>query len=313
MLKRFLTSIVIMILLVGFFALRTISPYFFDVFIFVIAVMSTFEVSRALENGGRKNNLYVVISYPALIFLALMFCIANGLNILAYFGIIIGIALILFCICVVLNTLQKGKNNKQMLEQNFEGSYKQYVQKKSLNSLFLLVYPAFILSLLFLINHLTGFAYFSKDSESVLGMLMLVLIFATTILTDTGAYLIGSGIGGAKLCPTISPHKTISGAVGGLLCSVAISLILFPIFSSITAYSTMFQAFNINIWYFLIYGIFASVFSQFGDIFASVIKRQNGIKDYGTIFPGHGGFMDRVDGITFNAIFTVIFVLFAFM
>lgn len=313
MLKRFLTSIVIMIFTVGFFALRFVSPYFFDAFIFVIAVMSTFEVSRVMEKGGKKNNLYIAIMFPPLTFLALMFCIANGLGVLAYFGISVGIIILLFATCLIINTLQKGKNNKQMVEINYMGTYKNYVVKKSLNSLFLIFYPAFILSLLFFINHLTGFSYFQKDTAKIIEFFLLVLIFATTIVTDTGAYLIGSGIGGTKLCPKISPKKTISGAVGGLVCSVAISLIMFPIFSSANKYATLFNTLNFNIWLFLLYGILASIFSQFGDIFASVVKRKNDVKDYGNIFPGHGGFMDRVDGISFNAIFTVIFVIFVFL
>ena len=61
---------------------------------------------------------------------------------------------------------------------------------------------------------------------------------------------------------------------------------------------------------FLVYGFVASLVSQLGDIFASLIKRKNNVKDYGHIFPGHGGFMDRVDGISFNLVITTMFALF---
>ena len=90
-------------------------------------------------------------------------------------------------------------------------------------------------------------------------------------------------------------------------------MILFTIFSSINSYLAIFNTLKIGILEFAIYGIVASIFSQAGDIFASFIKRKNSVKDYGKIFPGHGGFMDRVDGISFNAVFTFVFLLFLFV
>ena len=175
-----------------------------------------------------------------------------------------------------------------------------------------MIYPAFILSLLFVINHIKDFSYFSETNGN-LGFFLLVLLFITTIMTDTGAYLVGSAFGGKKLCPNISPKKTISGAVGAVIVSVATSLIVYVIFATMPQYAEMFNAHNLRIWYFAIFGLFASIYTQVGDIFASLIKRRNGIKDYGNILPGHGGFMDRVDGLSFNAVFVLIFAMICFM
>ena len=195
-----------------------------------------------------------------------------------------------------------------MAETVFVGSRKKYVFIKSLRNLFLMIYPSFILSILFVINHLKWFGQFESITGNI-EFLMLILLFVTTIMTDTFAYLVGSAIGGAKLCPKISPNKTIIGAISGAIASVAASLLIFVLFNSFAAYREMMAAQNMGLIAFIIYGFLASVFSQGGDIYASYIKRKNNVKDYGWIFPGHGGFMDRVDGVSFNAIFTFVFVL----
>lgn len=306
MLKRFLTGMVIMVLLVGSFALRFVSPYIFDGFLGVVIIFSAFEVATVLKKNNRPNDLYFVLAYPVLIYLSLLFCKSQKIGFLGYFAITIGLAVLLFCVTLVLNLILKKKTNKEMAETVFVGTRKKYVFIKSIRNLFLMAYPTFILSMLFVLNHIKWFNAFASITGNI-EFLILVLLFATTIMTDTMAYLGGSAIGGPKLCPKISPNKTIMGAISGLIASVATSLLLFVLFNSIAAYRDMMTAQNMTIVAFVIYGLLASVFSQFGDIFASLVKRQNNVKDYGWIFPGHGGFMDRVDGVSFNAVFSLIF------
>ncbi len=101
--------------------------------------------------------------------------------------------------------------------------------------------------------------------------------------TDTFAYLTGMLFGKHKLIPKLSPKKSIEGALGGILGALVLSW----------AY---FQYVNVNYnWTLVLLTLIASVVSQFGDLFASKIKRTTGIKDYGKILPGHGGFLDRFD------------------
>lgn len=313
MLKRTLTSIVIITLLIGSFALRFVSPYIFDAFIGIIAVVSTYEVCDAYSKNKRRNDKFIVMFYPIFIFGALLLCIFNNLSLIAYFGIILAIALVLLVITFIINLTTKNLNNKIIVEDGFNGTYKNFVANKIIINLFAMIYPAFILSLMFVINHLSSFINFATISTASIEFFVLVMIYATTIMTDTGAYLIGSGLKGKKLCPKISPNKTISGAVGGVVCSIAISLIVYSIFSIFPDYLALFNALNLNIITFVIYGFIASIVSQCGDLFASYIKRKNNIKDYGKIFPGHGGFMDRFDGTSFNVIFTLIFCLILFL
>ena len=309
MLKRLLTGIVIMLIFAGSFALRFVSPYFFDAFILLATLFCSYEVCSAFEKGGKKNDKYINLSYPVLIYAGFLIAKFTNLEVFTYFAIIIAIMVALFAVTLVINVSRKKKINIEMVETNFNGNFKTYVLKKSLLNLFLMVYPTFLMSLIFVINNLTAFKNINNTSGASLEFMLLIILFVSTIVTDTCAYLVGSGIRGKKLCPNISPNKTISGAVGGFICAIAVCLAMYMIFYQIGAYSVLFANYNIIIWHFLGYGVFASIISQFGDIFASFIKRRNNIKDYGKIFPGHGGVMDRFDGVMFNAIITFIFGL----
>lgn len=103
---------------------------------------------------------------------------------------------------------------------------------------------------------------------------------------DTMAYFTGRAIGRTKLAPSISPNKTVEGAIGGLLGSVACGVL----------YAHGFLP-GIPAWYAAATGAAVGIFGQAGDLFESQLKRAAGVKDSGTIFPGHGGILDRVDGI----------------
>ena len=131
-------------------------------------------------------------------------------------------------------------------------------------------------------------------------MIYIWLVFLIAFGTDTFAYLVGNIFGKHKLSPNISPNKTKEGALGGILGSVIIALI-FSYLANVE-----------SLWKLLILSILASIVSQIGDLVASRIKRLANIKDYGFIFPGHGGVLDRFDSIIFCApliYYYVIYVL----
>ena len=107
--------------------------------------------------------------------------------------------------------------------------------------------------------------------------------------TDIFAYLTGKALGKRKLCPSISPKKTVEGSIGGVLGSVLLCGL----------YSLFFMPSEFFIC--VVIGIAGGVFSQLGDLAASVMKRKIGIKDWGTLIPGHGGVLDRIDSILFVA------------
>ena len=111
------------------------------------------------------------------------------------------------------------------------------------------------------------------------------LVLASVMATDTGAYYAGHLIGGPKIWPSVSPKKTWAGSVGGLAAAVAVCLVAGAAWgqASLLAFGTL--------------GACLSVASQMGDFMESSLKRAAGIKDSGNLLPGHGGILDRIDGV----------------
>lgn len=120
------------------------------------------------------------------------------------------------------------------------------------------------------------------------GKYFILVAFVLTMVPDSGAYFVGRAFGKRKLCPIVSPNKTVEGAVGGLVCTV-IGMVIYALVLQLA-----FQ-FKVNYFYAVLYGILGAGASMLGDLTFSVLKRQSKIKDYGTLLPGHGGILDRFD------------------
>lgn len=137
------------------------------------------------------------------------------------------------------------------------------------------------------------------DKET--GFYRLVLVFLAAWITDTSAYLVGSLIGKHKLIPEISPKKTVEGAIGGVVGAL-LSYLLFGLILDLSIS-------NLHVSYvaLALFSVILSVVSQIGDLIASLIKREHGVKDYSNLLPGHGGIMDRFDSIL--AVSTILLIL----
>ena len=142
---------------------------------------------------------------------------------------------------------------------------------------------------LFYIGVLIDFIVLTMD-DFARGNIYVWLIFIIAFVTDIFAYFAGYLFGKHKLIPKVSPKKTIEGSVGGILGSTLVCL-AFGYF------------FNIDLKVIVFLGFFGSIIAQFGDLFASSIKRYVGIKDYGKLIPGHGGVLDRFDSVILVAPF----------
>jgi phosphatidate cytidylyltransferase len=130
--------------------------------------------------------------------------------------------------------------------------------------------------------------------DQVWGFVALILILLVVWVTDIGGYFAGRGIGGPKLWPRVSPKKTWAGAVGGFAASLVIA--------------GGFAAFGLGkTGPLLLLGAMLSIASQLGDLFESAVKRRFGVKDSSQIIPGHGGLMDRLDGLVAAVVLAAIF------
>ena len=143
------------------------------------------------------------------------------------------------------------------------------------------------------------FCYFSYQIYLIQTPIFFLYLICICFFTDIGGYVFGKTIGGKKLT-TISPNKTISGTVGSFIFSI-IPLILF---TYLDYYNLEFNLNN------FIFCLSISLISQIGDLFISYIKRKANIKDTGKILPGHGGILDRVDGIIFALPFSYLLLKF---
>jgi len=123
-----------------------------------------------------------------------------------------------------------------------------------------------------------------------LGEYYIWFVFIGAWVTDAAAYLSGTFLGRHKLWKSLSPKKTIEGAIGGI---IIVSLV----FCGMAYLMQMKYGFNMNYYLIAAFGIVCGVFAELGDLAASAIKREHNIKDFGNVFPGHGGFMDRCDSL----------------
>ncbi len=128
-----------------------------------------------------------------------------------------------------------------------------------------------------------------RENES--GVFYILLCFGFSWVSDMGAYFTGIAFGKHKLCPELSPKKTVEGAVGGALSSLVIVIVFSFIFNALSS------DYQIGIPYIAVVTVPLAVVGMLGDLMFSYIKRYCGIKDYGTCLPGHGGILDRFDSI----------------
>jgi len=133
------------------------------------------------------------------------------------------------------------------------------------------------------------------------GRILIWYVVLGAFASDTFAYFIGCKFGKHKLCPQISPKKTVEGAIGGIV-GVILSYVV------LTIIGNMYFNFNMNLVYWILIAIVASIVGQMGDLTASAIKRYCGIKDFGNLMPGHGGILDRFDSLMFVAPIVYIFI-----
>lgn len=162
-------------------------------------------------------------------------------------------------------------------------NYPKFNNNQVANAVFGLIYTTFMMS----------FIYYTRELER--GVFLVWLIFITSWVSDTCAYFVGSAIGKHKMTPNLSPKKSWEGVFGGILGSIIASGLYGWFYVS---------HFKLSYWMILSFCVIGGVgafISVCGDLVASAVKRNNNVKDYGKIIPGHGGILDRFDSVLFTA------------
>ena len=136
------------------------------------------------------------------------------------------------------------------------------------------------------------------------GMFYVIIAIAAAWVADTGAFFAGSLFGKHKLCPNISPKKSVEGVIGGFILNIAAMLLFGYIFQALYYQHSVLISYPAL----LIIGIFGTGTSILGDLSFSLIKRSCHIKDFSEMIPGHGGMLDRFDSVIFTAPFVYLLV-----
>lgn len=281
MLKRIITGTGIFAVLIGMFASRifwtteittleggvlTAGVVLFDAVLALMAIVGTFEVVRAMDVKMLFIEKIIALIFPIIVFPIATFCGATYAFIVIAIYDMLTVALSVFA---------------------FKNATLESVGLTMLS----VFYPTGLILPLVAVNLMSFEA--------------LLLVFAVSPLCDTMAYFVGSALRGKKLCPDISPNKTISGAIGGIaggaIGGVAVYFFSNWLYSAGVLAGTAFTvgALWADVIIFIVAGALFAALTELGDLAESVIKRKLGIKDMGKLFPGHGGMMDRIDGLSF--------------
>lgn len=280
MLKRTLTAVGILAIVFGFvLGLRQIHVAFVFGLILVISLIGTYEMCKCLKATNEYNPMMIVNLIASV-----------AISVFTYFFDYQGLVLSTLIFIIIMLSI-------------FTFDHK-YELKDVFASIFVLFYPIIPIALFIHINNLA------------VGLYAMLLTIFVPAMTDTMAYFTGFLIGGKKLCPTISPKKTIAGAIGGVFGGIIGALLIWLLFDVVGLFNSFNNVVAVSIhetqWIaILIYvalGAISAPICEIGDLIASWIKRKAGIKDYGNLFPGHGGVMDRIDSIIVMIPITLIFI-----
>ena len=312
--KRVLTSIAIVAGLVAAFSLRLLTIWVFDVIIMVLAFVAVWEVMRARRSEAKGVASYYVYSYMVMVYLTFLMGVlmnfALWLHVLMQ-GIVLGIFTLY---TYLMNYMDKDFIKESELKKKKVGRSALSPLKEFLK---IVICPFAMLFSLVVINHMGTWATIVRiEGAEPVGVPMvatfaLLLVFVISCFTDTFAYLAGRALKGPKMLPKklqhISPNKTLAGGIGGLFGGV-VGALLVVLLCSMNKDLQVFLTDRIGSsmavqFLFVAVGFVGAIVTTIGDLYASWLKRKAGIKDFGKFLPGHGGAMDRLDGISFNALF----------
>ena len=279
MLKRNLTAaILICVALLFILYLRTFYVELTDILFFAFMGLGAFEMWQVGKKSGYNAFWLPLVLFSVAFYPLFYFFNTAGLLLAAMLAVLSAGACYLF------------SRNKNELNDLFY-------------TIFILVYPMVLTTSFFVINHGAG---------SLLGIFFVLFV---TLLSDAFALFAGMMFGKKKLMEDVSPKKTVAGAVGayvgGLIGATAV-LLLFDLFGVFKNFGNvgiirLFEHYYITVPVYFILALLCTTAAIIGDLVASLIKRKMGVKDFGKIFPGHGGVMDRLDSLLYVAPIVALF------
>lgn len=266
-----------MVGLIFFFSIMfLLDTIIFNIVISIVAVISVYELLSAIRV---TENKYLLISSLGIA------------SIVPFLGLpqmyeYVPVALFLYFVILICSLLY--------------GENKMPFEKITSTFFITTIFPLAISSLIFI----------RDEFQSPISLYYILLVFAFSWGSDTGAYFVGKFFGKTKLAPDISPKKTIEGVYGGVLSCYLFVAIFTALYILVSKDVNLGSVTSINYIALILIAPIASLIGVSGDLSASIIKRQYKIKDFGNIIPGHGGVVDRFDSVFFIAPFFYIILKF---
>ena len=274
--QRIITGLICAVLFIGcLFLMDTI------VFALVLSLMSAIAVHEVEKAVNLKNIPIMVLSLALSVAIPVLAHFNISVPIAAAGGIYVGLVFIFMLL--------------QFEKTKFE---------EAVTAIFASVAIPYSFSLFLVFRDINErFSSYTKID----GIFLILFACFCAWLTDIFAYFVGSKFGKHKLCPKISPKKSVEGAVGGVVGAVLLNVALLFVFKKF-----FFQdGTGLTYVSVIIMSVCLSVISMFGDLAASTIKRNFGIKDFGKLLPGHGGIMDRCDSLLFvlPVLYSLVYII----
>lgn len=269
-LKRLLTGLCLLgVMLTFLLYFRTLCVHSFDLIGMFFIVMGGLEMYKALRSGGHNVMLAPLIVFFVAVYPLFWFFYTEGIMIATAVAACVALGIFTF------------KHTHSLTDLGL--------------TVLNIVYPCVFVAMIMAVNLRAG------------NLLAILLMLAVPLASDAAAYFVGSKFGKRKLCPTISPKKSVEGLYGGVagaLIAGAAVMLLFDVFHVFDGFNNIgLTALSDKLWVsillYALLSVLVMIAGMAGDLVASWIKRQVGIKDYGKIFPGHGGVMDRMDSVIF--------------
>jgi len=310
---RFLTGLAIIFVVAIMFLTKIIigQTWIFDIFIGLVTIIGAIEFSKILSKMGLFNNEFLITIFPVFLYSLIILSIKMQIPIYLFVLLTVLTMFALAFISILISYVKKPETTKEMRIRQIRTSVWKFSVHKAGQTLIGFVYPSLIFMILILFNHIEELGYLLNVSgfNGLLSLLVLAVSFLIPFLCDTFAYLMGGFIGGKKLCPQISKAKTISGAIGGVLWTSLILVVLFLIFNADTILTPVFTSLGLEWWHFAVLGVVGGVACVYGDLFESFMKRKAKVKDSANFLPGHGGVVDRIDSFIASLPVVLIFFL----
>lgn len=260
------------ILLAVFIPIFWFGGVFFDIVLGLLTMIATYELSRMFQKGTSKPNwiMYVEVALSGGLFYLIKEYYQNGFHIEAIFYYVTFVLVLMSLILVFV--------------ENFSS-------KEFSNFFINVLYPAI------------GFGALHGLRSIDNGLFIIGFLFMITVMTDIFAYIVGINFGKHRLAVKISPKKSIEGSIGGTFFAIVFTIIYINIVQL-----DMIGSIDMTLFVSVILIFTISCIGQIGDLIASKLKRDCGVKDYSQLFPGHGGVMDRFDSAIFAAMVLMLIV-----